>query len=174
MKKQFIVLTLLSLGFSISQGRATMVMERERDSLTVSVSSLQAFISPATLQAAAEEAYKTAHQLRHTHETEAFKAMHIAATFNLPKAQCDLGAMLENGIGCQSNPKNAFHYYQLAAQQEYPSAENALGRVYELGIGTPQDTDAALTWYGKAVEHGHELATDNLERLLRETDEKKC
>ena len=39
--------------------------------------------------------------------------------------------------------------------------------MYELGIGTPQDTDAALTWYGKAVEHGHELATDNLERLLR-------
>ncbi len=172
MKKHFIILSTLLLSFLAREGRAA-AMVGEREPTLISLPTLRTVMTPALEAVVAEAAYSRAHQLRPTNEREAFELMQIAAGFGLSKAQCDFGAMWENGIGCEHNPANAVRYYLLAAGQDYAPAENALGRLSELGKGMPQDVEGALTWYGRAVDHRHELATDNLDRLLRELEGKK-
>jgi TPR repeat protein len=52
-----------------------------------------------------------------------------------PAAQCQVGRMYEQGIGCHVDVEEAMKWYQSAARRHYPEAQNNLGvLLYLVGL----------------------------------------
>jgi len=66
------------------------------------------------------------------------------------KAQTYVGEIYEKGLGIESDPATAAHWYGLAAEQGYAPAQISLGQLYEQGRGVERDPATALLWYRRA------------------------
>lgn len=128
-----------------------------------------------TAQEAAEEVlYTFARHFRADmkHDQQAFSLMEAAAKLGCIPAQHDLAVMIEHGLGCEKDLKQAIEWYKRSADSGYALAENNLGAIYELGHeGVERDELKALELYERAANHGLALGLTNLERLLKELDE---
>jgi uncharacterized protein len=78
------------------------------------------------------------------------------------KAQYNIGAMYDHGIGVAQNDKNAVTWYRRAAEQGNASAQFNLGNMYSGDRGLPRDIQSALYWLRKAAEQGEVSAQFNL------------
>lgn len=90
----------------------------------------------------------------------------IAADKGNASAQENLGILYEAGKGVEKDDHLAVLLYLKAANQGSVKSQFRLGVMSEDGRGTPQDNSQAEKWYRKAAEQGHQLAKENLDRLL--------
>jgi len=97
---------------------------------------------------------------------EAVKWYRLAAEQGFAEAQFYLGRSYDLGEGIPENDQEAVKWYRLAAEQQYVEAQFYLGLSYELGEGVPEDIQESIQWYRMAAEQGHELAQDELNKLL--------
>lgn len=82
------------------------------------------------------------------------------------RAQLDLAALYDRGIGVPQDIELAALWYDAAAKQGHPSAQYNVGTMYEDGAGVEQDIARAYMYYQLAIEGGFSrLATPALERL---------
>jgi len=86
---------------------------------------------------------------------EAMRWYRLAAGQGYSKAQNNLGAMYEQGLGVAKNDITAAHWYRLAAEQGNSPAQHSLGVMYLQGRGVPQYFDEAAKWILMAAEGGH-------------------
>ena len=80
-------------------------------------------------------------------------------------AQCNLGALYEEGTGVPRNDEEASRWYRLAAEQGNAGGQNNLGRLFEEGRGVVRNSHEARIWYQKAAAQGNAQAQANLMRL---------
>ena len=100
-----------------------------------------------------------------------FLQHHKAAKQGLATAQANLGTMIMNGQGVQSDYAKALQWLRLAADQGYVDADANLGVMYQNGLGRfcePHRSDRTLPEgprYGKRIrqavpaEFGHPAVT---------------
>ena len=67
------------------------------------------------------------------------------------RAQYNLGASYQSGLGVKTDLPVAAAWYRKAANQGYPSAEINLGEMYRTGQGVAKDPAEARLWLGKAA-----------------------
>jgi TPR repeat protein len=67
------------------------------------------------------------------------------------RAQFELGARWEHGVGVPQDCTKAAEWYQKSADAGNPEAQAALGGLYEHGRGVATDSRIALKWYLKAA-----------------------
>lgn len=67
---------------------------------------------------------------------------------------CNLGICMEQGLGVEADPRQAFWLYQQAVEMGSLSAVCNLGVCYEQGIGTTSDQKKAVELFRRAAEHG--------------------
>ena len=77
-------------------------------------------------------------------------------------AQCNLGAMYEEGIGVAQDDSQAVSWYQLAADQGFAEAQYNLGLMYERGRGVSLDYGEAVKCFRAAAAQGRADAQNNL------------
>ena len=73
-------------------------------------------------------------------------------------AQYALGYGYYNGLGVQTDYKQAVYWYKKAAEQGNASAQKQLGDCYYNGLGVQTDYEQAVDWYKKAAEQGNGMA----------------
>jgi len=66
-------------------------------------------------------------------------------------AQNNLGYLMYNGLGGESNPERAVHLWHQAAAGGNSEAQWHLGAAYESGKGASKDQAAAYAWYRCAI-----------------------
>jgi TPR repeat protein len=86
-------------------------------------------------------------------EAEAAAWFRKAAFQGFPRAQVNLGCLLEQG-GRIGMKKEAARWYHCAAVQGFAAGQHHLARVHESGEGVPRDLPKAVYWYTMAV-HQH-------------------
>ena len=96
------------------------------------------------------------------HEKRALECFRRAAALGSSWGVCNMGVCLEQGIGVEADPRQAFWLYQQAAEMGSLSALCNLGVCYEDGVGTPADPRRAVELYRRAAEFGSTRA----QRLL--------
>ncbi|MEM9659003.1 MAG: tetratricopeptide repeat protein, partial [Planctomycetota bacterium] len=79
------------------------------------------------------------------------------ASRGFPRAQFNMGAVHEDGLGVQKNDGEALRWYRLSAENGYPTAQAELGLRYRDGIGVRKDLVESLRWYRLAAEQGHRV-----------------
>ncbi len=78
------------------------------------------------------------------------------------RAQYNLGAMHEGGLGVAQDYEQALHWYRKAAAQGNPMAQNNLGQMHQKGWGVSRSYQEAARWYQKAAEQGYVKAQTHL------------
>jgi hypothetical protein len=73
-----------------------------------------------------------------------------ASEVGYAKAQIQLGAQYESGLGVPQDYAEAAKWYRLAAEQGHDQAQFNLGKLYACGQGVNQDFHEAAKWNGKA------------------------
>jgi TPR repeat protein len=91
-----------------------------------------------------------------------------AAELGHPKAQNDLGWLLQNGWGVPRDDAQAADWYRRSATQGYAFAQVNLGWMYQNGRGVARDHAEAVRWYRLAVAQGNVTAMDNLGIMYRD------
>ena len=76
--------------------------------------------------------------------------------------QVNVGFMLRDGSGVETNYVEAAEWFQAAANRDHPVAQNNLGLLYASGLGVPQSDKQAVHWYQKAAQQGLPNARYNL------------
>ena len=77
------------------------------------------------------------------------------------KAQFELGAMYQNGLGVSQDYKEAVKWYRLSAEQGDPETQYILGTMYKDGRGVPQDYALAHMWFNLSGSNGNKQAVTN-------------
>ncbi len=104
---------------------------------------------------------------------DAVKFYSIAAEFGHRGAQCNLGYLYQNGLGCEKNDRYAVHYYRRAAEAESGMAELNLALCYLRGEGgLPYDYRAANELLLRAEAHGATGARDTYDRNMSQKKKK--
>jgi tetratricopeptide (TPR) repeat protein len=70
-------------------------------------------------------------------------------------AQFQMGQAYEDGMGVETDNRQAANWYEKAAQQGHTNAMFRLGLLYGRGRGVAKDLPAAVKWLQKADEKGH-------------------
>ena len=89
-------------------------------------------------------------------------------------AQCEVGRIYEQGIGCPVDVEEAFRWYETAAQRQFPEADNNLGALLYTGAGgcsggaVRADPTAAAALFERARQRGNAAACNNLALLYEE------
>jgi TPR repeat protein len=78
------------------------------------------------------------------------------------RAQFDLGALYQSGLGVAQDYAQAMAWYQKSAAQGNARAEEGIGFFYQRGEGVPQDYTQAMTWYRKAAAQNNAVAQNNI------------
>lgn len=81
---------------------------------------------------------------------------------------CNLGICMEQGLGVEAAPRQAFWLYQQAVEMGSLSAVCNLGVCYEQGIGTTSDQKKAVELFRRAAEHGSSRGQRLLARCLEQ------
>ena len=81
---------------------------------------------------------------------------------------CHLGICMEQGLGVEADPRQAFWLYQQAVEMGSLSAVCNLGVCYEQGIGTTSDQKKAVELFRRAAEHGSSRGQRLLARCLEQ------
>ncbi len=89
---------------------------------------------------------------------KAYIPMHELATQGDPRAQVNLGYMLELGNGVNANLQEALQWYEKAATAGYPRAQYIVGYKYYFGWGYEKDYDKTIEWFKKAAEQNYPAA----------------
>ena len=64
--------------------------------------------------------------------------------------------------------EKGFKYIKMAADSGLPIAQWNLGKIYEIGFfKVEKNTEEAIRWYKRAAALGHELAREDLSKLLK-------
>jgi len=106
-------------------------------------------------------------------DAQAAEWYRMAADQGFGRAQNNLGALYEHGVGVAQDLAAAARWYRKAALQGHADAEYNLGRLYADGSGVPRSYADAWYWLnlsarGSAGAH-HERAVNalsNVEKLL--------
>lgn len=75
-------------------------------------------------------------------------------------AQYQMGLMLEQGQGTETNLAEAFKWYQKAADQGVADAYFAVGQIYSKGVVVPRDAIKAYASFDVASTLGHAVSGD--------------
>lgn len=94
--------------------------------------------------------------------TTAFEAWRAAAETGDARAQNNLAAMFDAGLGVPPDDREAVRWYLRAAAQGFVWAQLNLAHMYREGHGVVQDHYEAVRWYRRAADQGFELAQTNL------------
>ncbi len=86
---------------------------------------------------------------------------------NLTAAKFNYAILLNNGIGVEWNPFEAFNYFELAAKGGMPEGQFALGVIYTDNLVVPRNYTLAAKWIKKAAEANYEPAIEALEQLIK-------
>ena len=81
-------------------------------------------------------------------------------------AQSVLGIVLLDGIGCDADYAEAFHWLSAASERGASRAIWHLGRMYEAGLHVAVDPHRARSLYERAASRGEFFACVYLARLL--------
>lgn len=73
------------------------------------------------------------------------------------RAQNDLGALYDRGLGVPKDFAEAVKWYRLAAEKDYAPAQGNLAASYFNGRGVPQDDEEAMKWGLRAAEQNNAL-----------------
>jgi hypothetical protein len=92
---------------------------------------------------------------------------HQAAEQDHSAAQNNVGAMIFNGMGTESNSAEAAKWYRKAADNGNVDAQFNLAKCFLHGNGIEPDSVAAVYWLEKAIEQGHVEAICELGTLYR-------
>ena len=95
----------------------------------------------------------------------AFAGFEALAAEGNPNAMNNLGLMLANGLGVETDFGAARQWYEKAAGAGHIGAMNNLGAMYEMGQGTGQTFLEAAKWYRAAADNGLSDAQFNLAAL---------
>ena len=96
------------------------------------------------------------------HEDRALECFRRSARMGSGWGTCNLGLCMEQGIGVEADPRQAFWLYQQGVEMGSLSALCNRGVCDETGIGTAPDTQKAAECYRQAAEYGSARA----QRLL--------
>jgi TPR repeat protein len=100
-------------------------------------------------------------------DTEAAAWFRKAAFQGFPRAQVNLGFMLEE-TGRTAARKEAARWYRCAAEQGFAAGQHHLARHYETGDGLPRDLGKAVFWYVKAINQNFAASQYAFGRLRRD------
>ena len=89
----------------------------------------------------------------------AAKCYAMAAMLGQTEAMCNLGNMLENGIGIESNYTAAFLLFRRAASLNHPRGYYRMSRMFEMGMGVRKNKKKAL----EALINGSKYETDSFQ-----------
>ena len=93
---------------------------------------------------------------------EALKWYSMSAEQGYDRAQVNLAAIYDKGIGVRQSYNKAFRWYMKAALQGNPKGQYNLACMYDHGEGVKQSNTDAFNWYQKSAEQGHTDALVNL------------
>ena len=82
-----------------------------------------------------------------------------------PRAQFNLGLMLQQGQGVEKDISEALVLFRRAAHLNHPEAQFHLGDMLENGRGVARDIEKATHWYTLASQQGYAKATAALKRM---------
>ncbi|BCW89358.1 hypothetical protein sos41_25180 [Alphaproteobacteria bacterium SO-S41] len=85
---------------------------------------------------------------------EGAKWIRMAAEWNEPRAQFELGSLYENGNGMTANLAEAASWYLKAAERNHPQGQYNIATMLETGEGIAQDRIEALKFYTLAAANG--------------------
>lgn len=84
-------------------------------------------------------------------------------------AQCELGLLLlDNWNGVRKSYKDACKWFSLSAEQGNSIAKYNLGLIYKNGLGVGVDLAKAFVWFEEAATMDHQLAMEEVSKLLAE------
>jgi TPR repeat protein len=110
---------------------------------------------------------KSRHAWATRDDTEATVWFRKAAFQGYPRAQVNLGFMLEK-TGRFAAKKEAARWYRCAAEQGFAAGQHHLARHYETGDGMPRDLSKAVFWYVKAMNQSFAASQYAFGRLRRD------
>lgn len=84
---------------------------------------------------------------------------------NLSAAKYNYGLMLNNGIGVEWNPFEAFDHVRYSANSGMPEAQFVFGIYYTDNLVTTRNYTEALRWFKKAAENDLEPAKDAVKEM---------
>ncbi|MDA9180287.1 sel1 repeat family protein [Emcibacteraceae bacterium] len=97
------------------------------------------------------------------------KEFEKAALLGHSLAQCELGMIfLCNRVGVSASYKDARKWFSLSAEQGNSSAKYNLGLIYKNGLGVNVDLVQAFIWFKEAAILDHQLAKEEVSKLLAE------
>ncbi|MDU4251933.1 SEC-C metal-binding domain-containing protein [Pseudomonas sp.] len=91
-----------------------------------------------------------------------------AADQGHPVAFGQLGAIYDQGLGCEPDATIAARYTMRAAEAGYPQGQYNLFALYHKGAGVEQNLDEALKWLAEAAEQDYPEAVFKLATLILE------
>lgn len=91
-----------------------------------------------------------------------------AAAQDHPVALSQLGAIYEQGLGCEPDPIAAARYTLRAAEAGYPQGQFNAFVLLHYGTGVKQDINKANEWLDKAVAQGYPAAVYNMGCLVQQ------
>jgi TPR repeat protein len=100
-------------------------------------------------------------------DTEAAAWFRKAAFQGFPRAQVNLGFMLEE-TGRIAARKEAARWYRCAAEQGFAAGQHHLARHFETGDGLPRDLAKAVFWYVKAMNQDFAASQYAFGRMRRD------
>jgi uncharacterized protein len=112
-------------------------------------------------------ALQSVHTWRPRKDAEASAWFRKAAFQGFPRAQVNLGFMLEE-TGRIAAKKEAARWYRCAAEQGFAAGQHHLGRHYETGDGLPRDLGKAVFWYVKAMNQNFAASQYAFGRMRRD------
>ncbi len=103
---------------------------------------------------------------QHQDLDQAFQLFHAEAEKGNALAMCDLGRMLEDGLGCDPDPEASYKWYAKAlasfrvVERQKPNryAQYRIGKLYADGLGCEQDYSEAAKWFGASADSGYMYA----------------
>jgi TPR repeat protein len=81
------------------------------------------------------------------------------------RAEAELGAMYQKGIGVQQDYAEALAWDSKSANQGIALGEKSLADLYFDGLGVPRDYTQAFAWYQKAADQGDAAAEEAVGRF---------
>ena len=87
---------------------------------------------------------------------KAFEFYKVGAENGSVKAQSNLGAMYQNGVGVKQDQVKALHWFKVAAQKGHKYSQGNLGIMYYHGQGVKQSFLYAYMWGNIASSNGFE------------------
>jgi TPR repeat protein len=94
----------------------------------------------------------------------------VEANADNPLALYDLGRMAADGLGCEANADEAYHWYEKALavfhateeEKAWKYTEYRIGKMYAAGLGTEQDYLQAAGWLTLSADENYKYAQYSL------------